>query len=163
VTTDRFALLLDMLKLRSQRIVFDVPRHLDAFGAMALERVDQVVLVMQQTVPSLRDAARLSEIVRNEIGVPPDRLSVLVNRYRKGTSVELDDIRRLLRDEEPLVVPNHFGPVAESIDSGVPMYEHARSSPVTKAIIDLAMQLDGQQSTHSKNFITRTIGSFLRT
>jgi Flp pilus assembly CpaE family ATPase len=27
-TTDRFSLLLDMLKARCQRIVFDVPRHL---------------------------------------------------------------------------------------------------------------------------------------
>jgi pilus assembly protein CpaE len=118
---------------------------------------------MQQTLPSLRDATRLNEIVRDELGVPPDRISVLVNRYRKGTSVELSDVRRLLRNEEPFVVPNHFGPVAESIDSGVPIHDHARSSPVTKAIIDLAMQLDGEQSTSSRSFITRTLGSFLRT
>ena len=88
---------------------------------------------------------------------------MLVTRYRKGTSVELNDIRRLLRTEDPFVVPNHFGPVAESIDSGVPIYEHARSSPVTKAIVDLTMQLDGEQATHSRSFITRTLGSFLRT
>ena len=162
VGADRFALLLDMLKTRAQRIVFDVPRHLDALGAMALERADRVVIVMQQTVPSLRDAARLNEIVRGELGVPPDRVSVLVNRYRKGTSVELNDVRRLLRDEDPMLVPNHFSAVAESIDTGVPIYEHARGSPVTKAIVDVVMQLDGQQSSNSRGFITRTIDSFLR-
>jgi pilus assembly protein CpaE len=162
-TGDGFALLLDMLKTKCQRLVFDVPRHLDALGAMALERADRVVIVMQQTLPSLRDATRLHEIVREELGIPQDRISVLVNRYRKGTSVELNDIRRLLRDEDPFIVPNHFGPVAESIDSGVPIYEHARSSPVTKAIIELATQLDGQPSPNARGFITRAFGSFLRT
>jgi len=87
---------------------------------------------------------------------------VLVNRYRKGTSVELNDVRRLLRDEDPMLVPNHFSAVAESIDTGVPIYEHARGSPVTKAIVDVVMQLDGQQSSNSRGFITRTIDSFLR-
>jgi pilus assembly protein CpaE len=160
---DGFALLLDMLKNKCQRIVFDVPRHLDALGAMALERADRVVVVMQQTLPSLRDATRLHEIVRGELGIPQDRISVLVNRYRKGTTVELNDIRRLLRDEDPFVVPNHFGPVSESVDSGIPIYEHARNSPVTKAIIELAAHLDGQPSTNTRGFSTRAIGSFLRT
>jgi pilus assembly protein CpaE len=158
-----FAHMLDMLKARSQRLVFDVPRHLDALCAMVLERVDRIVIVMQQTVPSMRDATRLNEIVRDEIGVPAERISILVNRYRKDTSVELGDIRRLLRDGDPFIVPNHFGPVAESIDSGIPIYDHARSSPVTKAIVDITAQLDGQASTTNRNFIARTFGSFLRT
>jgi pilus assembly protein CpaE len=68
-----------------------------------------------------------------------------------------------LRDEDPFVVPNHFGPVAESVDAGVPIYEHARNSPVTKAIIELASRLDGQPSTNTRGFITRAIGSFMRT
>src|SRR4030095_4468786 len=66
-SADRCALLLDMLKSRCQRLVFDVPRHLDPLCAMALERVDRVVLVMQQTLPSLRDATRLNEVVRDEL------------------------------------------------------------------------------------------------
>ena len=97
-------------------------------------------------------AARLNEIIRGELGVPPDRVSVLINRYRKGTSVELNDVRRLLRDEDPFVVPNHFSAVAESIDTGVPIYEHARGSPVTKAIIDIAMQLAAPRAFGKMSF-----------
>jgi pilus assembly protein CpaE len=161
---ERFALLLEMLKAKVQRIVFDVPRHLDSLGATALERADRVVIVVQQTLPSVHDATRLMEIVRDEIGVPQQRLSVLVNRYRKGAPVELDDIRRPLRDEDPYVVPNHFGPVSESIDTGVPIYEHTRSSPVTRAILDIARELEGAPSkTTTRSFINRTISTFLRT
>jgi pilus assembly protein CpaE len=163
-SAERFAMLLEMLKAKAQRIVFDVPRHLDSIGAMTLERADRVVVVVQQTLPSVRDATRLMEIARDEIGIPQHRLSVLVNRYRKGAPVELNDIRRPLRDEDPFVVPNHFGPVSESIDAGVPIYEHARSSPVTRAILDIARELDGGPSkATSRSFINRTISSFLRT
>jgi len=161
---ERFALLLEMLKAKVQRIVFDVPRHLDSLAVTALEQADRVVIVVQQTLPSVHDATRLMEIIRDEIGVPQQRLSVLVNRYRKGAPVELDDIRRPLRDEDPYIVPNHFGPVSESIDTGVPIYEHTRSSPVTRAILDITRELEGAPSkTTTRSFINRTISTFLRT
>ena len=161
---ERFASLMEIVKAKCERLVFDVPRHLDVVSAMALQSADRVVVVMQQTLPNLRDGTRLVHVLRRELAIPQDRIKVLVNRYRKDAAVELADIRRALGDEDPFLVPNHYKPVSESIDAGVPVYDHARNSPVTRAIIEMASDLGGDRGARShRGFIARTLNNLLRT
>jgi pilus assembly protein CpaE len=53
---DRFV---EIARRKFTHIVAEVPRYLDALGARYLELSDQIVVVMQQNVPSVRDTLEL--------------------------------------------------------------------------------------------------------
>ena len=61
--------LFKILDKKFQRIVVEVPRHLDVLSVAALERSDHVVMVVQQSVPGIRDGARLKTILCSDL--PP--------------------------------------------------------------------------------------------
>jgi pilus assembly protein CpaE len=145
VPLEHFGRLLDLLKKAYDRIVIDLPRQIDELSAEVYERSDRILLVTQQEIASVRDARRLSTLIRNELSIPAERISIVINRYDKNSIVELDDIARSLKvdKEDMIIVPNSYRSVAESINVGVPMFDHSRNSPVTKALMKMNARLQG--------------------
>ena len=127
--------------------MIDVPNRIDPLSALALERADAIVLVLQQTVPSLHSAVRMRDVLTRGLNVPINHIEILVNRYRKNAAVELADIRQSLQGKEPICIPNDFAAVTESIDMGVPIYEHARRSATTKELLRLEQVLGGSSAS----------------
>ena len=157
--------LLDVLRLldaKFDRIVVDVPRNLDALGIATLERADHIVLVMQQSVPCIRDAARMKSILTQNLNIESERLKVLVNRYQSNAPASLDDIKTALNVRSPILIPNHFSSVSHSIDTGVPIADGAANSPVTKALKVMADELNGRATQPPKNIFSRSISAILR-
>jgi pilus assembly protein CpaE len=150
---DRFETVLALLGTSFERVVVDVPRNIESCAAAVLERADTVVLVLQQSIPSLHDATRMYEFLARSLAVPPNRIVGVVNRYHKAAAVELADIEHALGISQLICVPNDFRAVAESINVGVPMRQHAKRSPVTRALISIAKRLDGRETAVSKRLI----------
>ena len=153
-----FENVLVLLSQNYERVIVDVPRQIDQFGALIMERADRIVLVMQQSVPGLHDAVRMHDILTKGLAVPSDRLTIVVNRYMKTASVQLADISQALHGTTPISVPNDFHAVAESVNIGVPIYDQARRSSVTKALLRLEELVDGRTVAASKTFISRLRG-----
>ena len=135
--------LLDLLRSQYAHVVVDVPRRLDELNAQVLSRSTRIALVVQQSLPHVQDATRLQQLLRDQLGISSDRIVAVVNRYEKNGDIELADIEKALPGSEVTTVPNQFKAVSESINLGVPMYEHARQSPVTRALIQLQSKLIG--------------------
>ena len=154
--------LLDVLDQRFDRIVAEVPRHLDVLGAAVLRNSSRIVMVVQQSVPSIRDAARLKGILCSELGLESGRIKILVNRYQPELGMELKDIKGALGADDVFTVPNDFKAVSESVDTGVPIYELARKSPVSTALVKLSNYLTGTEQAESKGFLSRSLSAILR-
>ncbi len=89
----------------------------------------------------------------------------MVNRYEKSLPVELGDICKSVGVEKDdlVTVPNHYKNVAESINVGVPMLEHARGSSVTKALMSLGHRLGGSSAEEeNRGLFTRTLTTLMR-
>jgi len=153
--TDRFDVLLEQLLANFDRCVVDVPHALEPFSAHVLERADQIVLVVQQSVPSLHDATRMYDLMTRNLGVAPNRITVAVNRYHRAAAIELADIQRQFADRPVACVPNDYRAVAESINVGVPIYTYAKRSAVTKSLIQLQQQLGGTVTSSAKGFFPK--------
>jgi pilus assembly protein CpaE len=153
LVTDRFDAVLNVLIENFERLVIDVPRHIGPFAELALARADQIVLVLQQSVPSLHDATRMHDILTRSLGVPTDNIRIVVNRYRKNASVEIADVAQALGDKELICVPNDFRAVTESTDMGIPLYECARRSATTKALLQLKAELNGHVVPPARGFL----------
>ena len=163
VPLDHFGRLLDLLRKGYDRIVIDLPRHIDELSAEVYERADHILLVTQQEIASVRDARRLRRLIRNELSIPDERISLVVNRYDKNSIVELDDISRTLKiaKDDMIIVPNSYRNVAESITVGVPMFDHSRGSSVTKALMKMNARLEGFESKSEDTAIRRVLSGFI--
>jgi len=155
--TDRFDILLNLLLQNFEHCVIDVPRGIEPFSVRVFERADQIALVVQQSVPSLHDAARMYDLMTRNFGVRANRITIVVNRYQRGAAVELADIQEFFRDRKLICIPNDYRNVTESIDIGVPMYRHARRSAVTKALMQLEKQLHGRAGSTDKGFLPKLL------
>jgi pilus assembly protein CpaE len=153
--TDRFDALLELLLANFDRCVVDVPHALEPFSAHVLERADQIVLAVQQSVPSLHDATRMYDLMTHKLGVPANRITVAVNRYHRSAVIELGDIQRQFANQSVVCIPNDYRAVAESINVGVPIYSYAKRSSVTKSLIQLQQQLGGTATSSSKSFFPK--------
>ncbi len=146
VSAEKLSRLVQVLATCHPHVIVDLPHALDSLTATVLSLSTHVVLVMQQSLLHVRNATRLSQILRNELGVPSDRLQVVVNRFQKDALVQLDDIRRSLNIEALLTIPSHYRSALESADSGVPLYDADRNSVVVRAMRQLVATLTGENT-----------------
>ena len=162
VSADHFAKLLDVLTASHPHVVVDVPHVLDNLTATAFSVSTHILLVLQQSVLHVRNAARLLHILKTELGVPPERIRIVLNRYRKDALVELDDLRRSLSIDMIVPVPSHYPSALESVDTGVPLYEIQRNSPVVRSLRQLVTTLTGEDGAPRAGLLQRVLPHFLR-
>lgn len=154
--------LFDLLLNHYKHVVVDMPRNIDEFNAQIISRASRIVMVVQQSLPHVQDATRWQQLLRDQLGISSDNLLVLVNRYNKRAEIELADIEKALPGSEVLTVPNQYKEVSESINLGIPMYEYARHSAVSRALVALQSRLFGLASTADTAAASGRISSLLQ-
>lgn len=154
--------LLNLALASSDHVVVDLPRRVDPITALVLERASHVALVIQQSVATLRDATRLVNCLRRDLGVNKDRILVVVNRYEKSAGITVEDIRSTLGVEELSLVPNDFQTVSACIDAGTPLLQQARNATITRAVVELQSLLGGT-APEPQGLLARTLSGFRRT
>jgi pilus assembly protein CpaE len=157
---NRYAALMAMVMERYRWVVVDGSHVLDQISLTTLGMARNVLVVVQQSVVQLRQAARLMRILFAEYGIPDDRISVVVNRYLKRATVSLEDIQRTLARDKVVVVPNHYRSVMSSVDGGVPMRDFEPASPVTRAIGELHRELSGAPRSEKSSLLRRALPLF---
>jgi pilus assembly protein CpaE len=154
--------LLRVLQNNNEYVVADLPRRIDLLSATVLEHSEQILIVVQQTLGHLNDAARMIKLVTKELAVPMDRIRVVLNRHSKNALIEIDDVKNALKVDRIAIIPNQYKLVSESVDSGVPLMKVARNSAIGKAIQNLQQLVRGKDDEKStKRILGRKLPSFL--
>jgi pilus assembly protein CpaE len=161
--TDRasqLATLIDKMLHCYEHVIVDMPRRIDPYVLPVLERATRIVLVLQQTLGHLHDASRMLELFEH-YGIKASQVLVVVNRYDKNSLISVEDIKRTLKGTDMSLVPSDFKTVAESINLGVPIHQHAKGSSVTKALKALEQKIAGVEKGASKGILGRAFASLL--
>lgn len=153
--------LIDVALRGHDHLVIDLPRRVDAVTAMVLQRSQQAVVVLQQSVTALRDATRLLQWLRTEAALGRDQLCVVVNRYDKAAPISISDVQRALACDEPVLVPSDYRLVSECINSGRPLLDHARNAAITRAVMALETRLGGASARVRSGLLARTFSNML--
>jgi pilus assembly protein CpaE len=109
--------LLDFAARRYRVTVVDVPRR-DIAAMEALDRATAIVLVTNQDLSAVRNAATTAATLRHRFG--SQRLRVVINRYDKRASVSAQDVAMVVREPIAWMVPNDFRVAVEAINAGKP-------------------------------------------
>jgi pilus assembly protein CpaE len=163
IIQSQFSMLLELMKDSYQRTFIDLPRQIDELSAEVYERANQIMIITQQEVASIRDASRLYRLIRNELDIPESHFFLVINRYDKNSDIEIADISRStgIDAKQFITVPNSYQSVAESINVGVPMFDHAKNSRVTRALMAMNAKLSGSESKHNPNVVRRVLANLL--
>jgi pilus assembly protein CpaE len=137
----RIASLFRLLGESYDEIVVDMPRQIDTINSLILQHADKIVLVMEASLTHVRDAIRMIHILHKVLGLPRDRIQIVVNRYDKGGSVRLADITEALGYDNIFTLPSDFRRVNDSVNIGSPLIDSASGAPLTKKLKDLSMLL----------------------
>ena len=161
ISPDRLSSLLDTYRSFNDFVVVDLPRHIDVLSATVLESADRIMVVMQQTLPHVHDTARLLQILRKEIGVDESKITVVVNRHHKDSAITANDIKKALRIQDLVTIPNQYTLTAESINAGLPLSEISGSTSVTKGLRHLRHMIGGTIEPEQEGFLRKALPASL--
>ena len=161
VPPDRLAAFVELLRMHNQHVVIDVPHAIDSLTATAFGLAADIHVVLQQSTLQVRNATRVIRILRDELGVPLQRIKILVNRYARKAPLQLDDIGRTLNIEVAATVPSHYQRALESSDAGVPMYQADRGGAITRSLLQIVAEMTGNKPERA-GLLQRALPSFLR-
>lgn len=153
--------LLDVTLRTHEHVVVDMPRCVDAVTTAVMQRANQIVIVLQQSMTAVRDATRLIQWLRSEVGVAKDQLCVVVNRHEKSSEIGVEDIQKTLACNAPALVPNDFKTVSECINSGTALLDYAASASITRAVMTLETRLGGASVQPRSGVLARTFSSLI--
>ncbi len=142
ISAESISQLLTVTLNNYDRVFVDLPRLIDPVSATILDKSDQIIIVVQQTLSHMRDAKRLIKILKSELSVTDKNILILVNRYNPNSGLQLKDIQATLDELNIVMIPNDYERVASATNLGVPLFDYARNAPITQAILELAEVLD---------------------
>jgi len=132
-----------LLKLTASEydfIVMDIGRTLNATGVKALDYADLIFIVLQETLPFIRDSKRLLHAFRS-LGYAKEKINIMLNRHEKGGDIRLIDVETALGMKVYKTIPNSYLAVSASVNQGVPIMKVAKNDAVTKALQEVAESL----------------------
>jgi len=121
-------------------VVIDIGRTLNATGVRALDHADYIFVVLQETLPFIRDSKRLLHAFHS-LGYAKEKVHVLLNRHEKGGDIRLVDVETALGMKVYKTIPNSYLAVSASVNQGVPIMKIAKNDTVTKALQEIAANL----------------------
>jgi len=121
-------------------VIIDAGRSLDEVTLHALDQSETIFPVLQQTLPFLRDAKRLINVLR-ALGYGEDKVKLVINRQEKRGAIGVPEVEKALGQEIFRCIPNSFSAVAQSINQGIPILSLAPRDPVSKVLREITGEL----------------------
>jgi pilus assembly protein CpaE len=137
-------------------VLMDVGRTIDGTSVKALDRADKIFVVMQPSVPSVRNAKKLLLAFR-ALGYSNDRIELIVNRFERS-DIGMADIERALGKLAIHTVPNSYRQVSAAINQGDPLARAARGNPVSRNLAEFARDLTEEPVEKSAGLLGRLLG-----
>ncbi len=136
VTPKTVVRLMDMLQGMYEFVIVDTAPIFDDALMTILEHSDEVVLVVDMDLPSVKNAKIALDTLRAS-GYPMGRVHLLVNRVNSKARLDLVELERALGMEVAASVPSDRL-VPQSVNEGVPAVAMSPRSKVAKAFEALA-------------------------
>lgn len=161
VTPQHADRIVEYVRRLCQVVVLDMPYTFDDVYFRTIASADDIILVAQQTVPSIHALKTIQDQLQNtEVA---GKLSLVINRYDAGSAdFKIARIQDLLKVQHVFTVANDYKRFQSAMNIGCLLRKEGAGSPVLRDIEDLACALLGMQSTrtgwHVPAFLRHLVG-----
>ena len=132
--------ILQLAKSLYDRVVVDCSSMLiDDCSLEIFQASDRIFLLTDLSVPALRNAARLDQLLQ-KLDIPSGHIEIVVNRFSKG-GASLQDVEQGLRKKIFWFFPNDFDDVILSINDGVPLVKSKPRAPFARNMFEFVEKL----------------------
>lgn len=131
--------LISFIAANHDHVIVDLPRTLNNHVAGALELVDEVIVVTQQSIPFVRDTRYLMNLIRG-MGVSINAVKLLINRYQKS-DIRMQDVQDAFPDIDIYTVPNDHKRAIFSVNNGIPVPVKWPRSTISKSLQSMSGKL----------------------
>lgn len=125
--------ILHLLSQRYEYIVIDLQHTFDPVTVAALDRADDVLLVLTLDIPGIRSTKRALKVF-DRLDYPRRKIHIVVNRWSKNIDIELQKVQTHLGEQFIGYIPNDYRKVMESINLGRP---HVEADPASKISVEI--------------------------
>lgn len=125
---------------------------IEAFNAS-----DKVFVVTDLSVPAIRNAARLYKSIQ-KLGISPEKIEFVVNRFIKGSSISLEEVEKTLGKRIFWLFPNDFNDIVSSINRGIPLVTFQPHAPFSKNAMEFAEKLQNPKADKNYRGLRGTFG-----
>lgn len=157
ITAKQLEKVLQLARQKHEVVVLDMHRAMDAVTIQALDMADVLYLVMDNTMPAVRDAKRQVKLFRT-LGYADSKLRVLVNRYDSHGFVDLKSIEEAVGLPVVHTLPQQWAAVSESISLGQPLVKTHPQNPAVDALRQVGAQFLQTEAPKSKTWFSRWVG-----
>lgn len=128
--------LIDLAAMNYDYVIIDIGTGFDPITLRTIEKLDQLLLVATQSVPSIRRAGQIMRLLES-VGFSMPRLSIIVNKYSPKEPIGHPEIESALRKAPGREFGLDADGVRESIVKGIPYVSLYPKSDLTRAIGEL--------------------------
>ena len=140
VTADHVHMALDVLSAEYEYVVVDCHTSYDDRSLAVLESANYILLVTAPELGAIENTALFFELAE-KLGVPVERIHLLLNRFNTNVGIEQNQMERSLRHPIEFRVPTGGRPVALSVNRGVPLVLEKADHPFSEHLIKIAEQI----------------------
>lgn len=161
VRTADIARMIGMLRRLAFAVVIDLPCNYSDLFFEVLANSDQVVLLAEQQIPSIRALKLLKEALSRQPAIRTQTL--VINRYNpKVQGFTIEHLKDLLHAAELLTIVNDHNAVSSAVNHGRVLRVEAPRSPVLADIGRLAtalnlVQTDDEEQQPAANIFSRMV------
>ncbi len=142
MSPDELQRVIALLKATFTHLIIDVSKSFSPLDKAAMDVSDHILVVTQLDLPCLRNVVRINQFLEDQ-GLS-SKARVIVNRAGMVDSqISLTKALETIGKEVYFQIPNEYAVVSESRNNGVPLVTEFPKARITKAIQQLARQLDG--------------------
>jgi pilus assembly protein CpaE len=137
------ATILELARKLYDHIVVDCPSmSIDERTIEIFKGSEKIFLVIDLSVPAIRNAARLCELLEKD-GISLNKVEITANRYIKGGSLSVSEVEKTLGKPLFWLFPNDFKNVISSINKGIPLIKFNPGCPFSKNIMNFVDKVKG--------------------
>jgi pilus assembly protein CpaE len=141
ITTAGLMKMIELLRESFDYVVVDTASMLDELLLSLVEAGDQVLMVVDMDLPSVKNAKLALETLRL-LKFPTDKVQIVMNRANAKARLDDKEIEGALKTKIAAAIPSD-GAVAASVNEGRPVVESAPKSRIAKGFESVAELVAG--------------------
>jgi pilus assembly protein CpaE len=142
--------ILHFLRQHYDYIVMDTPGSFSPVTLAAFDQSDQVFLVTNLDLPSLRNIQRGLPMLKRVLPRGEQQIQLIVNRFNPANDISLDDVQRTIGLKVYATIGNDYEALIQSINSGKPIVLNG-TSKYSRDVKALGVKIAGVSLTEKSN------------
>lgn len=155
---------LAFLRSHYDYVIVDASKSLTPGALAAVREADEVVLIVNLDIPSIRNLKRSLAVLKEGVLEDPERVKVVINRYNPKSLISVEDLEETLGTRVHHTLSNDYHSVIEAISTSRPIVMN-KECRYSKEIRELAAGLAGVPASEgsTREPLLRALTAPLRT